>query len=103
MDVPDDRRDAAGARLGMNEPISRRDFINGTLAASAGLWLGGRAPGTAAELSAADAWTGYGGIGEYAHSNGNTYEVMSTAHAMRDGKFERAIARAVDTKEIYDL
>jgi spermidine dehydrogenase len=84
----------------MNEPISRRDFINGTLAAGAGVWLGGRVP---LETSAADAWTGYGGVGDYARSNGNTYDVMSTAHAMRDGKFEKSIARATDTGEMYDL
>src|SRR5215211_6965203 len=52
---------------------------------------------------AADAWTGYGGVGEYARSNGNTYDVMSVAHAMRDGRFEKAAARATDTGEIYDL
>src|SRR6187549_4235083 len=105
MDAPDVSRahDASGERLGMNEPISRRDFINGTLAASAGLWLGGRAPSGIGTPWAADEWTGYGGVGEYARSNGNTYEVMSIAHAMRDGKFERAAARATDTKEMYDL
>ena len=87
------RPDAAGERLGMHEPISRRDFVNGTLAAGVGLWLGGRAPGLGA-TEANDAWTGYGGVGDYARSNGNTWDVMSTAHAMRDGKFERAIGRA---------
>src|SRR5947208_6050080 len=106
MDASDDRRtpdDAGSERLGMNEPISRRDFINGTLVAGAGVWLGGRGPGSIVETPAADAWTGYGGIGDYARSNGNTYEVMSVAHAMRDGKFERAIASAADTGETYDL
>lgn len=96
----DHSHDALGERLGMNEPISRRDFINGTLAAGAGVWLGGRFPSVS---SAADAWTGYGGVGDYARSNGNTWEVMSVAHAMRDGKFERAAARATDTGETYDL
>ena len=103
MDAPHDRRQpgARGDRLGMNEPISRRDFINGTLATGAGLWLGGGAP----DLSFADAddWTGYGGVGDYAHSNGNTWDVMSVAHAMRDGRYERDIARATDTRETYDL
>ena len=95
---------ASGAdRLGMHEPISRRDFINGTLVAGAGMWLGGRARATPFAPDAADAWTGYGGIGDYARSNGNTYEVMSVAHAIRDGKFERAIAHATDTGEMVDL
>ena len=105
MDAQDDSRarDASGERLGMNEPISRRDFINGTLAASAGLWLGGSAPSQLVAPWMVDEWTGYGGVGEYARSNGNTYEVMTAAHLMRDGRFERGIARATDTKEIYDL
>ena len=84
----------------MNEPISRRDFLNGALVAGAGILLRGETP---AADSRADAWNGYGGIGDYRHSNGNTYEVMSTAHAMRDGKFERSIDSAIDTGETYDL
>ena len=87
-------------RLGMNEPISRRDFVNGALLAGAGLLLPRSASAT---ISPADAFDGYGGVGDYRHSNGNTYDVMSTAHAMRDGKFERRIATAVDTGETYDL
>src|SRR5881628_440912 len=89
-------------RLGMDEPISRRDFVNGTLLASAGLLLGrqGQAPAT---ISPADAWDGYGGVGDYARAHGNMYDVMTTAHRMRDGDFERAIASASDTGEMYDL
>ena len=85
-------------RLGLNEPISRRDFLNGTLVAGAGLLLHGQAQGT---VSPADAWNGYGGVGDYRTSNGNTYDVMSAAHAMRDGAFERTVA--IDTAETYDL
>ena len=100
-DSQNDRSHRAGdERLGMNESISRRDFINGSLAAGAGLWLGGRMP--MPDISA-DEWTGYGGVGDYARSNGNTYDVMSVAHAMRDGRFEKATARATDTGEMYDL
>jgi spermidine dehydrogenase len=86
-------------RAGMNEPISRRDFLNGALLASAGVLLHGKAP----TISPEDAFDGYGGIGDYAHSNGNTWEVLSTGHAMRDGAFEKRIANATDTGEIYDL
>ena len=84
----------------MNESISRRDFLNGALVAGAGILLRGQLPATD---SLADAWNGYGGIGDYRHSNGNTYDVLTTAHAMRDGKFERSIASAIDTGEMYDL
>ena len=86
-------------RLGLNEPISRRDFLNGALFASAGILLHGKAP----TISPADAFDGYGGIGDYAHSNGNTWDVLSAGHAMRDGAFEKRIASATDTGEIYDL
>ena len=84
----------------MNESISRRYFLNGALVAGAGILLRGQLPATD---SLADAWNGYGGIGDYRHSNGNTYDVLTTAHAMRDGKFERSIASAIDTGEMYDL
>ena len=87
-------------RLGMNEPISRRDFVNGALLVGAHLLVRGEAPAT---ISPADAWDGYGGIGDYRQSNGNTYEVMTTAHAARDGAFERSLASAIDTGEMYDL
>ena len=92
--------DSRDERLGLNEPITRRDFVHGTLAAGAGAMLGGRA---SFALPAEDEWTGYGGIGDYRTSNGNTYEVMTAGHAMRDGAFEKALAGAADTGETYDL
>jgi spermidine dehydrogenase len=92
--VPDDR-------LGMHAPISRRDFLNGTLLASAGLVLGRH--DQAPTVSPADAWNGYGGVGDYARAHGNMYDVMTTAHRIRDGAFDRAIAGATDTGELYDL
>jgi spermidine dehydrogenase len=92
-------------RLGVNEPISRRDFLNGTLVMGAGLLLRGQpaALHVPATQSPADAFNGYGGIGDYSRSNGNTYEVMTAAHAVRDGQLERSIASAIDTGELYDL
>ncbi len=101
MDVPDDSPQPApnDDRLGMNESISRRDFVNGALVAGAGMLLNGRA--SAMGTSPADAWNGYGGVGDYRASNGNTYEVMTAAHAMRDGAFEKTAA--ADTGETYDL
>ena len=101
MDMPDDSAPATpnDDRLGMTEPISRRDFVNGALVAGAGLLLNGRA--AAMTTTPADAWNGYGGVGDYRASNGNTYDVMTAAHAMRDGAFERTAA--TDTGEMYDL
>ena len=87
-------------RLGMHEPITRRDFVNATLVAGAGMLLHGKTPGA---MLAEDDWTGYGGIGEYAHSNGNTWDVMSAAHsAIRDRAVDTS-AHVVDTGETYDL
>src|SRR5436305_7341120 len=94
------RSDGQAERLGMNEPISRRDFVNGTLVAGAGLLLHRRPSAT---LLPGDDWTGYGGIGDYATSNGNTFNVIRVAHDMRDRKFEASVARAIDTGEMYDL
>ena len=83
----------------MTDRITRRDFLNGVLLTGAGLLLHDKAP----TISPDDAFNGYGGIGDYAHSNGNTWEVLSAGHAMRDGAFESRIAKATDTGEIYDL
>src|SRR5262245_63271845 len=88
-------------RLGMHEPISRRDFLNGTLLAGAGLVLGPRLPGSL-QISPVDAWNGYGGVGDYARAHGNMYDDMVTAHRLRDGEFERVIAGPTDTGEMYD-
>src|SRR5688572_18370730 len=92
--------------LGLDVPITRRDFLGGTLlAAGAGLLQlpPPQAP-RASTLSAAD-WQGYGGIGDYASSNGNTWEAVTTAHRLRDRQLGGADAakQAVDTGERYDL
>ncbi|HEV2716879.1 MAG TPA: hypothetical protein VGU64_16565, partial [Terriglobales bacterium] len=55
--------------LGMNERISRRDFLNSTLLASGALLMSSVSP---VQLLARDDWTGYGGVGDYSESNGNT-------------------------------
>src|SRR5438046_10495165 len=88
-------------RRRLSEPTSRRDFLNGALRAGAGLLLHGKAP--TISPSPADGFNGYGGIGDYRHSNGNTWDVLSAGHGMRDGAFEQRIANASDTGEMYDL
>src|SRR5256885_7595998 len=92
-------RNQRNERLGLNEAISRRDFLNGVLLTGAGLLLHNKAP----TISPEDAFNGYGGIGDYARSNGNTWDVLSAGHAMRDGAFEKRIGNATDTGEMYDL
>ena len=88
------------AVLGMSCPITRRDFLGGTLLASGGLLLDGLTP--AQLLAAQEDWTGYGGVGDYADSNGNTWDVMTAGHKMRDASIDSLLASAIDTKEIYD-
>ena len=78
--------------------IQRRDFLNGTLLAAGGALLHGTSP---LQLLAQEDWTGYGGIGDYAASNGNTYEVMTAGHNIRDRVYERA-RDAADTGEMFD-
>jgi spermidine dehydrogenase len=89
--------------LGMDAPISRRDFLNSTLIASGALLT----PRTPAELlsqavAQGDEWSGFGGVGDYARCNGNTLQVMVDGHQIRDRVFDRLPADAVDTGETYD-
>src|SRR4051812_1929706 len=85
--------------LGMQEPIDRRDFINSMLVASGGALLGALSP---RQILAADDWTGYSGVGDYAGSNGNTYEVISAGHQIRDKVLPGSAAEVTDTGEVFD-
>ncbi|MGI9073815.1 MAG: NAD(P)-binding protein [Bryobacteraceae bacterium] len=85
--------------LGLNAPIDRRDLLNSTLLAAGSMLLSSIAP---FQLLAEEDWTGYGGVGDYARSNGNTYEVMTDGHKIRDHVYERASADAIDTGEEFD-
>ncbi|MGC2000985.1 MAG: NAD(P)-binding protein [Candidatus Acidiferrales bacterium] len=85
--------------LGMDRAISRRDFLNASLLASGGLLMTSASP---LQLLSEDDWTGYGGVGDYSRSNGNTYEIVQAGHRIRDGEFEKIPAAAIDTREVYD-
>lgn len=94
--IPKNNSDNA---LGMNAPIERRDLLNSTLIAAGSLLLNSIAP---LELLAEEDWTGFGGIGDYAESNGNTYEVMSAGHRIRDQVFDGAPREVIETGEEFD-
>jgi spermidine dehydrogenase len=80
--------------------MTRRDYLNSTLLASGSLLLGGATP---MDLIAKDDWDGYGGVGDYASSNGNTFEVMAEAHrTIRDNASENLPANVIDTGEEFD-
>jgi spermidine dehydrogenase len=85
--------------LGMDQSISRRDFLNSTLIGSGALLLSSVSP---LELMGEEDWTGYGGIGDYSNSNGNTRAVLEAGHRIRDGAFETLPVDIVETGEIYD-
>lgn len=94
--------------LGLDQDITRRDFLNSTLLASGGALLASVTPSqmlaqTGNEKNSfSDDWTGYGGVGDYANSNGNTTAVFEAGHRIRDGEFETAPTSFVDTNEVYD-
>jgi spermidine dehydrogenase len=80
--------------------MTRRDYLNSTLLASGSLLLGGATP---MDLLAKDDWDGYGGVGDYATSNGNTFEVIADAHSMiRDHPTENTPRDVVETGEEFD-
>ncbi|PYV46657.1 MAG: FAD-dependent oxidoreductase, partial [Acidobacteria bacterium] len=85
--------------LGLGQPISRRDFLNSTLIASGALLTSGVSP---AQLLSQEDWTGYGGVGDYSSSNGNTYSIVQSGHGIRNGDFETLPAKVIDTGETYD-
>jgi spermidine dehydrogenase len=89
--------------LGMDSDITRRDFLNASLLASGALLLNPVSPAELLSAKASDEdWTGYGGIGDYANSNGNIREVLEAGHQIRDGVFDSLPANIVETGETYD-
>jgi spermidine dehydrogenase len=93
--------------LGLDRDITRRDFLNSTLLASGGFLLNATSPAQllaqqGGNQSADDDWSGYGGVGDYAKSNGNTMAVLEAGHRIRNQEFESVPADIVETGEIYD-
>ena len=81
--------------------ITRRDFLNGALLGVGSALLSCKPPPRPATRSSlGPEWYGYGGVGDYAASHGNTPEVVETAHRLRDGGF--ALDR-VESVEDVDL
>jgi len=84
--------------------ITRRDFVNGVLIGSGAALLHQRPVFSSAASSGKvdDSWYGYGGVGDYASSHGNTPELVNTAHRLRDGEFA-ALPANLPVDEEYDL
>ncbi len=76
----------------------RRDFLNNTLLGAGAALLRQAAP--AAET---DTFTGYGGVGDYAASNGDPWPVISVGHKLRAGVYDPSGPDVIDTGESFDL
>ena len=94
--------------------VTRRDFVGGTLVGSGAALLGMASPAALREARAqtipapltglGPEWTGPGGIGDYAHSNGNTHEVVNAAHGgIRNQQWDAMLRAAADTGEHPDV
>jgi len=89
---------------GLEPGITRRDFVNNSLVGAGTALLHGRGAALPVPDSGgqAAAWNGPGGGGEYARSNGTTWQTVEAGHRIRDSAF--ADPGAVhDTGEVYDL
>lgn len=93
-------------RTPLAKGATRRDFVNGVLVGSGAALLPGAS--ALAQLregfkrpSMSPDWYGYGGIGDYQASHGNTPEMVASAHQIRDGAFEEHVG--VSASEHYDL
>jgi spermidine dehydrogenase len=94
------KKKAGDEKLGMQAEITRRDFLGSTLLASGALLLDSVTPQEL--LAQKDEFTGYGGVGEYASSNGNTLPVLQAGHKIRDAVYNRLPKDIVETGETYD-
>jgi spermidine dehydrogenase len=87
--------------------ITRRDFVNGVLLGIGGALLGCRPSrpvrsddGARASGSLGPDWYGYGGVGDYRFSHGNTPEAVETAHRLRDGGLATAFDQVESIEEV---
>src|ERR1700745_4042106 len=85
--------------------LSRRDFVNGVLIGAGAALLSSPAPGSVRRPVSSCApsgspWTGYGGVGDYSWSNGNTEAVRDAAHGIRDRLYPDP---DLPIEETYDL
>jgi spermidine dehydrogenase len=85
--------------LGMQRRISRRDYLNSVLIASGSALLNASSP---LMLPGAEDWDGYSGVGDYQGANGNTWQVVSDGHKIRDHAYDGTLAGVVDTGEVHD-
>jgi spermidine dehydrogenase len=84
--------------LGMDRPITRRDFINGAAVIVGGALLGGSTlSGKSSSTQPSDSPPQSTGL------RGSHPGSFETAHSLRDGTFWKTAPPSIDTKEVYDL
>jgi spermidine dehydrogenase len=86
---------------GIDPKITRRDFLNAVLLGSGALLLEWPAPMKL--LAEEHGWEGFGGVGDYAASHGNTEEIVRILGNLQRGKYRVATDKAIDTEETFDL
>jgi spermidine dehydrogenase len=94
--------DARDRYLGMDRPITRRDFLNGAALMVGGTLLAGTT------LSGSSAETEPHGKTDYdppklTGLRGSHPGSFETAHSLRDGTFWKTAPPPINTKEVYDL
>jgi spermidine dehydrogenase len=84
--------------LGMDRPITRRDFINGAAVMVGGTLLGGSTlSGESGSTYPSDSPPQLTGL------RGSHPGSFETAHSLRDGTFWKTAPPSIDTNEVYDL
>jgi spermidine dehydrogenase len=105
MKPHDDDSDRSGDHaLGMDRPITRRDFLNGVAIGIGGAWSGGVLAG----VPGFDAISAFqGAAGDYPPAltgmRGSHEGSFEVSHALRDGRFWATAGQPVATGESYDL
>jgi len=81
--------------------MTRRDFLNGALLGAGAFLL--ELPAPMRLLAQSQAGYDFGGIGDYASSNGNTAAVVNAFKAIENGDYRSLTGDIIDTGELYDI
>ncbi|HWR58533.1 MAG TPA: NAD(P)-binding protein, partial [Thermodesulfovibrionales bacterium] len=81
--------------------ITRRDFLNGVLLGAGAILLDLPAP--LCVFAQTEQNEGFGGVGDYAASHGNTSEVIRGFQAIEGDAYRSLRQEIIDTGELYDL
>jgi spermidine dehydrogenase len=88
---------------GMDEKITRRDFLDATLLATGAALAAGTTPRELlAKANEGNPFDGYSGVGDYVGANGNTRAVMDAGHDLRDRAAKGVKMPAVTPSETVD-